>query len=310
MGKLIDETGNVYFYWTVTGRAPNVQTTAMWYCVCRCGNTGIVSGAALRNGKSKSCGCYQKEMMQEKYIDLTGRRFGRLVVLELAGSKRGRHLWKCLCDCGTIVYVTTDRLTALKGTRSCGCLHREIASKNQTKDLLGKWFSKLYVESKVGINKNHQMEWLCRCVCGNHKIVTSVDLIHGKVNSCGCNKSNGEQIIQSWLEKNSINFEKEKRYKDCRNEKPLPFDFFLPDYNMCIEYDGIQHYKEVEHFSKKTSFEERQKRDKQKTQYCIDHGITLLRIPYWDEDNIDTILSNYLLNSAEEANSSSVDLSA
>lgn len=87
---LINEIGNVYGYLTVIERAPNNKDgRAMWKCKCKCGNEVIVLGKHLRSGNTKSCGCYQKERAAESNLkrggDLTGRRFGKLVVLEEAG---------------------------------------------------------------------------------------------------------------------------------------------------------------------------------------------------------------------------------
>jgi len=79
---------------------------------------------------------------------------------------------------------------------------------------------------------------------------------------------------------------------DCRNKKELPFDFYLPDYNLCIEYDGIFHYEDI--FDKPYDFKTGKKRDKIKTKYCKDNNINLLRIPYWEFDNIEEILRQTL----------------
>ena len=312
MGKLIDETGNMYGYLTVLNQEQSVDGVAMWRCRCKCGNICIVPGTSLRTGNTKSCGCYQKNIVSKiKYKDLTGLHIGRLTVLRNTGDKKnGKYVWECSCSCGQLTYVTSDRLIS-GNPKSCGCLRREMASKNQTKDLIGKQFDRLTVKEKIGINKRHQMEWLCDCICGNHKVATSVDLIHGKVTSCGCNKSTGEQLVQSWLEQHNIAFEKEKRFSNCKAQRPLPFDFYLPQYNICIEYDGVQHYEEVKQFARRMSLEDRQKRDEIKTQYCNDNGINLIRIPYWEKDNIESILSEWLnIDCAEETHSSSVDLSA
>lgn len=59
-----------------------------------------------------------------KFIDLTGQRFGRLLVESYAGKKTGRTAWNCLCECGNLTVVRGDALN--RGTRSCGCLKREI----------------------------------------------------------------------------------------------------------------------------------------------------------------------------------------
>ena len=108
---LKNEIGNTYGYLTVIERAPNNKDNrAMWKCRCKCGNELVVLGKSLRNGNTKSCGCYQKERAAESNMergggDLTGQRFGRLVVLSfsrwLVGENgKRRRVWLCQCDCG------------------------------------------------------------------------------------------------------------------------------------------------------------------------------------------------------------------
>lgn len=128
---IINEVGNKYGYLTVTEQAPSKNKRAMWKCQCRCGNEVIVSGKNLRNGSTKSCGCYQKQRAAESNMirgeDLSGRRFGKLVVIEEDGfftktnGKRAR-LWKCKCDCGNITRVQHSYLKS-GDTNSCGCIN-------------------------------------------------------------------------------------------------------------------------------------------------------------------------------------------
>lgn len=98
-----------------------------------------------------------------------------------------------------------------------------------------------------------------------------------------CNKSNGENIISDWLKNNNIDFIPQKKFKKCKDKRLLPFDFYLPTYNMAIEYDGEQHYKPIDWFGGESGFEYIKKHDQIKTQYCKDNGIKLLRISYQDD---------------------------
>ena len=74
----------------------------------------------------------------------------------------------------------------------------------------------------------------------------------------------------------------------------MPFDFYLPDYNTCIEYDGELHYKAVDYFGGDDALMNTKCRDEIKTQYCKENNIKLIRIPYWEFDNIEEILNREL----------------
>ena len=82
-------------------------------CRCSCGREKDVRLSSLKNGNTTSCGCSRR-------ADLTGQRFGRLVVLEYAGQTGKRSMWKCRCDCGNITVVRTSSLKS-GNTKSCGC---------------------------------------------------------------------------------------------------------------------------------------------------------------------------------------------
>lgn len=107
-----------------------------------------------------------------------------------------------------------------------------------------------------------------------------------------CNDSKGEKQVSLWLDNHHILYEKQKRFKDCCNIKPLPFDFYLPKQNICIEYDGEQHFKPKDHFGGQNGFEKRVKNDNIKNEYCKKNGISLLRIPYYK--NVEEELNNFL----------------
>ena len=106
-----------------------------------------------------------------------------------------------------------------------------------------------------------------------------------------CNtNSKGEEEIKRILIKYNIKFNPQYLFDDCRNTKPLPFDFYLPQYNVTIEYDGRQHYK-LDCFNMSLlDLMNLKYNDNKKTQYCKDNNIKLIRIPYWDFNKIEEIL--------------------
>ena len=109
-----------------------------------------------------------------------------------------------------------------------------------------------------------------------------------------CGESRGERKIRQWLEKNNISYIYQHKYEDCKDVNPLPFDFYLPTYNILIEYDGEQHFRPIEYFGGQEKFELQQKHDKIKNEYCEKNNIPLLRIPYFKYDNVEEELNNFL----------------
>lgn len=126
-------------------------------------------------------------------IDLTGQRFGRLVVIEKAGNnKEGRAMWLCRCSCGNERIILGKSLRN-GHTQSCGCLNKEINSERSLINRVGQRFGRLVVEERaqdyIAKNGNHHVMWRCRCDCGNTTIADSCQLSSGKTKSCGCLKN-------------------------------------------------------------------------------------------------------------------------
>jgi very-short-patch-repair endonuclease len=118
--------------------------------------------------------------------------------------------------------------------------------------------------------------------------------VHNHENAQGCpvcKTSIGEKTIKEYLDKNNLNYEEQYSFKDCVDKYPLKFDFYLPEHNICVEYDGIQHFEPVELFGGERAFKERKKRDNIKDIYCKENNIGLIRIPYYEKDNIDNFFN-------------------
>jgi very-short-patch-repair endonuclease len=99
-----------------------------------------------------------------------------------------------------------------------------------------------------------------------------------------CKESKGEILIREYLEKYKINYKSQFKFKDCKHKRKLPFDFYLPEYKICIEYDGIQHYKPIDYFGGESELNNTKIRDNIKNNYCKNNNINLIRIKY--NDNI------------------------
>jgi very-short-patch-repair endonuclease len=142
----------------------------------------------------------------------------------------------------------------------------------------------------IGDYKNNKTKILMYSrKCGHYFEGYPINLLKG----CGCNictiRSKGNEKIDSILNELNINHKSEYKFEDCKYKRTLSFDFYLEDYNICIEYDGEQHYsKNTFRYGEK--FEEQQKRDNIKNNYCKTNNIKLIRIPYTEFDNIENIL--------------------
>lgn len=135
--------------------------------------------------------------------------------------------------------------------------------------------------------------------CDNIFKISPDNLLRGK--GCPhCFESKGEKRIAKYLKKNDIEYVPQFKIAECRNIKPLPFDFAIFNDNklVClIEYDGKQHFEVIPGWGGKEMFNELIKRDNTKNQYCKENKIKLIRIPYWQEKDIESILQKELVKS-------------
>lgn len=106
--------------------------------------------------------------------------------------------------------------------------------------------------------------------------------------------SKGEDYIKIYLDENKIKYIRQHGFDTCKYINRLNFDFYLPDYEMCIEFDGIQHFEIVKKFGGNKEFIDCQNRDNSKNKWCLENNMKLIRIKYNEIDKISEILKNYL----------------
>lgn len=284
--KPIDETGHIYGQWTVLRKADQKNSCGevCWICQCECGTIKAISGKVLRRGKSKSCGCNIKQI---KPTDV----FGQLTVIQDTGKRsQGHKIWLCQCSCGNFTEVEGRNLKS-GNTKSCGCI-------NKRNNLLGQKFGLLTVINDAGNDDYGNSLWKCQCDCGNIKIIRGGNLISGGTITCGCGKmSKGEIAIKNILDENNIKYITEYQSSELKGKR---FDFAIlnPDNSIkqLIEFDGIQHFQEWNRDNKE-SLQDRQKRDQIKNNWAKEKNIPLIRIPYWELNNlnIDMLFSDKYL---------------
>jgi very-short-patch-repair endonuclease len=230
-------------------------------------------------------------------LDLTGNVYDELTVVEMLYNYQSKHRTYCKCITvnGNEVVVRADALQS--GATHCA---KGAGRTGKPIDLTGQRFGLLQViRPTIGRATNGSVLWECRCDCGNLTEVSARNLIRKHTLSCGCrHQSKWEMFIRDFLVCLDIEFNQQQRFADCKNKKGsdmLPFDFYLPFHNIIIEYDGEHHFKPVNGWGGEQKFKITQENDEIKNNYCKEHNITLLRLPYtYTEEDIKNDILNIL----------------
>ncbi len=193
MAKTVNLIGNKYGKLLVIARgedyiSPNGIRLKRWRCKCDCGNEINVATSQLKRGQ-KSCGCVS---LRE---DLTGRKYNMLKVLHQVDdyiSPKGVHMsrWHCKCECGNEIDVLGMSLKN-GSTKSCGCIshydHNKSHSLVTPDSLIGKKYGYMKIEECLKYEGTiSKAKFLCKCECGNEKVLTYNALNKNKNISCGC----------------------------------------------------------------------------------------------------------------------------
>ena len=281
----------------------NNRTQAI--CQCDCGEviTKDIDKLIrnLKEGYISSCGCRRKEYAQEQTIDVVGKKYGRLTPLYYV-SQGSRLKAMCQCDCGkTKIVAKADLLSG--SSKSCGCLQKEITGKANQVDHTGQ-ISEYGVRiiKQAFQNKRGVWVWECECgLCKEHFYEIPARVMNGHIRHCPqcTSRSSTEDCIENILKENGIKYKREKRFSDCRNIYPLPFDFAILNKDKSIkcllEYDGQQHYKPIDFFGGEEAFVIRKNNDSIKDKYCKDNNIPLIRLPYYlSVDEIKSTIINII----------------
>lgn len=290
-----DLIGQTFGQLTVVGFVVRERGRQKCVCQCSCGNVTEICPSALLDGHRKSCGCLRASTYH-KYKYLIGQKINSWTVLDIKGINKVCYA-SCMCECGTIKDINVYNL--MNGySRDCGCGRKQMLSDTKSSDLVGQRFGKLTaIEKMPESNKFKRTMYRCKCDCGNEIITSSGGLLSGNTKSCGCMVSQWNAYIDILL--NEMQIEHKAEYSVDIEGHHLRFDFYLPTYNTMIEYDGEQHYKPInfggwDNEELQAHFNKTQLYDQLKNNYCKENNIDLLRIPYWEKQNIKEIIYNHL----------------
>jgi hypothetical protein len=208
--------------------------------------------------------------------------------------------------CNNVWNYTWDLIQ--RGCACPYCVGKRVSYENSLAkvrpDLIKEWNfekNKISIE-EVSPRSSKKYWWICSR-CGNEwqaDVRNRNALTKEMSTNCPkCCTSSGELETEKILKKYNIKFEIHKSFENCRYKNKLTFDFYLPEHNCCIEFNGKQHYENVINWKgyytlPPERFEEQKIRDQIKKDFCLKENILFIIIPYWDINNIELILINQL----------------
>jgi hypothetical protein len=282
-------------YVEVIGEYVNANTNIMHHCLIHNVFWETKPYRVLEGHGCKKCRIEKFKMSntktQDEYIEEVKLKNPNIEVIGEYVDARTKILHKCLTH---NVIWNASPTNILKGCGCHECLKEKIGSKNGVSH--NEYLAKLLninpnvVALEEYINTETKIKHKCQ-ICGHEWKVKPGNILAGK--GCPkCNESHGEKNISNYLNMNNITYIPQYTFDDCKDKRKLPFDFYLPELNICIEYDGEQHFKVVDHFGGKEGLKIRQLHDQMKTDYCKNNNISLLRIKY--DDDIEEKLYSFI----------------
>lgn len=233
----------------------------------------------LHGSRCPYCAGYVKKtdaQFKKEVYDLVGDEYTFLDTYVNAKTKlRVKHN-----KCGNIYKVKPNIF--LSGSRCHYCFGNDkktdVQFKKEVFDLVGNEYIFLdpYINSYTKIRVKHNK-------CGNIYKVRPTDFLDHQTRCPYCNTPKGELIINKILKSLGIVYEYQKTFSDLRDTQSLSYDFYIPDQNILIEYQGKQHYQPIDYFGGNVTFKIQQKHDKMKADYAKFHNYNLIAVPYTED---------------------------
>lgn len=261
---------------------------------CKCGNEFETAFDTFKNANQRQCpdcGIELRASSKRANLDKAIKSFsskGLNLISKEYINARSKLLAKD--KDGYKVLISLDNLNGGKTPQ------RFYQNNPYTIDNIKIWLAKnncnFEIISTKFISANDNLEFKCS---KGHIFSTSWNRIKNQNVGCSiCVQSKGEDLISEYLLNQNLLFEREKTFENCKYKKKLRFDFYIDSLNVCIEFQGVQHYKPISHFGGYARYNAQLKKDNIKVEFCKKNNIRLIRIPYFEIDNIDNILKSAL----------------
>lgn len=259
-----------------------------------CKQCGLIS---LSKNKTKTHDIFEKEVDKKFH--------GKIVLLSKYTGSHNKVRCKCTVDNTVWETSATGLLTNKVACPTCkGRLTRNRCVKTNEQFIKELKFINPNIEPLEAYRDDHTK---IKCKCNVHNYTWYVapnKILHRRTGCPKCVSYQNEKLLDHILQKWGVKYTIQKRFKDCKDKNTLPFDRYIDDFNVLVEYDGEAHFQPIPRGSSDgtETFNITKKHDKIKTQYCKDNNIPLIRIPYWESEDMEYYLFDQLvkLNILEE----------
>lgn len=260
---------------------------------CEHGHITYKNFDSLKNKKSKCSKCVRNsKYLYEEVKNFIAQEGYDLISTEYTGANDRIQI---SCKNKNHPLISTTFSSFKNGNHRCSkCVSERISSEQRhTYEYIENYFSSFRYKliSKEYVNNITPLDVLCdkghhyKVAFNNFKKGTRCPVCYNKLR-----ESKGVSKIKAVLCMMNIDFKIEKKFDDCKFKRCLPFDFYIPSLNIAIEFDGRQHFEIVDYFGGFEGFVKTKIRDSVKNLYCKENNIKLIRIPYYEIDNIENIL--------------------
>lgn len=271
-------------------------------CKCKiCGNEWMATPSNLLRGKGCKQ-CHFKKLKElkikshEDFIEDVKNKNANIKILSKYNGIKNRVDCKCLIHNTNFNMYPNHILRGATGCKECIKIKNHLSGLKSHEQFIKE---ANYINDKIKIigkynGAKERVEVKClKCGVVWNPVASSI------LSGCGCphcKKSRGERKIERYLIDCNIDFEKQKKFPDLRNTLPLSYDFYLPKYNLLIEYQGQFHDGTAYLVDKDLYFEKQKINDNLKREYAIKNNYNLLEIWYYDFKNIENIINKHIYN--------------
>ena len=257
--------------------------------LCPNGHECEISYGNFKQGKRCRQCYFESKKWTIDYIEEYLLKYGYKLIKEVKQVSKGTRRFLIECPCGHQYEVNFSKF---KLGRRCPTCQDTTFSFEYVKNYIEERGYELlednYINCTTEMKLRHKQ-------CGNilytcfHSFKDGKEEEGKRCSHCKEKVYKGEKAIQDYLNENKIDFVTQKRFEGCKDIQMLPFDIYIPKYNLIIEYDGEQHF-DIKHSFDKESFWIGVYHDAIKNSYCEDNNINLLRISFWEFENINEII--------------------